>query len=154
MDSLINKSKIVFKTSGEKNDLDDFQPKKQINTYYQICQFKNKFTKKYQTRKIIFNELGNILKIYEKEYDNDKINNFIKHHRQNKYKIYPYYEIKDIQLPNTTDIICCQSDLLNNGQPTDSNYTNNTNYANNTNCTNYADLNQIKNSKITNKFFK
>lgn len=154
MDSLINKSKIVFKTSGEKNNLDDFEPKKQINTYYQICQFKNKFTKKYQTRKIIFNELGNILKIYEKEYDNDKINNFIKHHRQNKYKIYPYYEIKDVQLPNTTDIICCQSDLLNNNsQPIDPNYTN-ANSSNYENSGNYANLDQIKNSKITNRFFK
>ncbi len=96
------------------NKFDELEPKKQINTYYQICQFKNKFTKKYETRKIIFDESGEILKIFEREYNHDELDKFIKHHRQNKFKMYPTNDISLIELPTTTDIICCQSELLNN----------------------------------------
>lgn len=105
------KSKIKFIKSNEKiNELD---PKSNISSYYQICQFKSKFTKKYQTRKIIFNEKHEILKIFKREYDYQDIDNFIKHHRSNKYKIYPYDNIDDVELPSTTEIIASQSELLN-----------------------------------------
>lgn len=92
----------------------ELEPKKEINTYYQICQFKSKFTKKYQTRKIIFNEYNEIIKIFEREYNFDELNYFMKHHRQNKYKLYPYDDISNIEMPSSVDIICCKSELLNN----------------------------------------
>ena len=162
MNNIINNSNIVFKpnnNSNDSNNFNDFKPKKQLNTFYQICQFKSKFTKKYQTRKIIFNELGNILKIYEKEYDYQKINDFLKHHRQNKYKMYPSYDITNIDLPSTADIICCQSDLLNGNSNANSNGNSNANSNGNSNgnfdsvgCSNFLNCDQIDNFKISNKF--
>lgn len=88
-------------------------PKKKLGTYYQICKFKNVYTKKYETRKVIFNEKGEILKIYEREYPYKILKNFIKHHRKNKYQIYNTHSIELIDLPNGADFVCCQSDLLN-----------------------------------------
>lgn len=112
-------TKIIFVKPKDNLDLtndlsNELNPKKELNTYYQICQFKNQFTKKYKTRKIIFNEVGEILKIFEREYKFDELDNFIKHHRQNKFKMYPTNDIGSIELPTTTDIICCKSELLNN----------------------------------------
>jgi hypothetical protein len=109
-------TKITFvKPSDNTNELD---PVTKINTYYQICQFKNKFTKKYDTRKIVFNEKHEILKIFERDYSLDELNKFIKHHRKNKFKIYAVDEISLVELPPITDIICCQSELLNNDNKT------------------------------------
>lgn len=95
------------------NIFDAYMPKKKISTYYQICQFKSKFTKLYDTRKIVFNELGDILKIYERSYTYDELSTFMKHHRQNKFKIYPVNDVQQIEMPSTADIICCESELLN-----------------------------------------
>lgn len=107
-----NKAQIKFvKAADNPNEL---APQTQIHTYYQICQFKNKFTKKYECRKIIFNEQNEILKIFEREYDHQEISSFVKHHRENKFKMYPTNDISSVELPSTTDIICCQSELLNN----------------------------------------
>lgn len=107
----IDYTKITF--VKPEDDFGEYTPKKQINTYYQICQFKSKFTKKYETRKIVFNELGDILKIYEREYSYEELNIFMKHHRQNKFKVYPVNDIKQVEMPTSADIICCQSELLN-----------------------------------------
>jgi hypothetical protein len=89
-------------------------PDKRIDTYYQICQFKNPFTNKYGTRKIFFDEYGNILKTFEKEHSSDNINKFIKYHKENKFKIFPVKDISTIDLPNGNDMIEVQSELLNN----------------------------------------
>jgi hypothetical protein len=106
-----SKRHITFVKSND--DLDNVYKKKQIYTFYQICQFKSKFSKKYETRKIIYNELNHILKIYQKEYSYDVLNSFLKHHRQNKYKIYPVNTIDQIEMPSEADIMCSQSELLN-----------------------------------------
>jgi hypothetical protein len=91
-----------------------YNPDKRIDTYYQLCQFKNPYTGHYGTRKIIFNEKGDILKMYEKEYNKTKLEEFVKHHRQNKFKIYPVSEIQMVSLPNGNDMMETQSELLNN----------------------------------------
>lgn len=143
----IKHTNIVFKSANDVdnlNDLNEDKIKKQINTYYQICQFKNKFTKKYETRKIVFDELGKILKIYEKEYNYEELSIFMKHHRENKYKIYSVYSIQDVELPTTTDIICCQSELLNNDIV--DNINNNMN--------NYLEYDKMKENGLSNKFLK
>ena len=107
----MSQAKIRFKKVDE--DM-VYKPKQRIDTYYQICQFKNQFTKKYGTRKVVFNELGEILKVYEKEYSTKKLESFMKHHRKNKYKIFPTNDINIVDLPNGADIICSCSELINN----------------------------------------
>ena len=90
-----------------------YNPDKRTDTYYQLCHFKNPFTGYYGTRKIVFNEKGTILKMYEKEYSKKKLEDFVKHHRSNKYKIYPVSDIKTVELPNGNDMMETQSALLN-----------------------------------------
>ena len=90
-----------------------YNPDKFIDTYYQICKFKNQYTGKYGTRKIIFNEIGDILKISEREYPKKKLEKFIDNNNQNKYKVYSTYNLTEIQYPSTNDIIQVQSNLLN-----------------------------------------
>ncbi len=91
-----------------------YNPDHRIDTYYQICQFKNEFTGHFGVRKIVFNEQGTILKMFENEYSGKKIENFMKHHRQTKFKLYPTNDISHVELPNGNDMTEVQSELLNN----------------------------------------
>ena len=91
-----------------------YNPQKRIDTYYQLCQYKNPYTGFYGTRKIIFNEMGLIKKIFEREYNSKKINTFITHHKSNKFKLYPVNDIKYVDIPNGNDMTEAQSELLNN----------------------------------------
>ena len=94
---------------------DDFEynPKELIGTFYQFCQYKNPFTGKYSTRKIIFNEKYEIIKIFEKENSLKKINEYVKTHKLNKFKIYPTNSVDNIELPNGNDMMECFSELIN-----------------------------------------
>jgi hypothetical protein len=91
-----------------------YNPQKKNTSFYQICQFKNPQTGKYQIRKIIFNEHGTILKTYEKEYTKEKIDIFGKNNRRNKYSTYAVSDLKLINLPEPSFILEAQSELLNN----------------------------------------
>jgi hypothetical protein len=107
-------SKICNKKFSFVKTFDENEKTKEKNTFYQLCQFKDPITKKYKTRKIIFDENFNILKMFEREYSYDELNIFIKHHRQNKFKMYPSTDINCIELPEITDIMSSKSELLNN----------------------------------------
>jgi len=91
-----------------------YNPDHRIDTYYQICQFKNKFTGHFGVRKIVFNEHGEILKIFENEHSGKKIEQFMKSHRQTKFKLFPVNDISYVDLPNGNDMTEVQSELLNN----------------------------------------
>jgi|SaaInlLV_10m_DNA_3_1039740.scaffolds.fasta_scaffold29688_2 hypothetical protein len=91
-----------------------YNPDKEIQSYYQICQYKNSETKKYGTRKVLFDERGKILKVYERTYIKSTLDEFIKHHRINKYKIYPTDKIDCVGYPSECDFFYSHSELLNN----------------------------------------
>lgn len=55
-----------------------YNPSPSIDTYYQICQYKNKPSNLYETRKIIFDEKGKILKTYERSYNKTLIKSLLK----------------------------------------------------------------------------
>ena len=100
-----------------KNNLNynmSYNPNKKTSSFYQICQFKNEFTKQYPVRKVIVNELGDIIKCFEKEYSMKSIEAFCKSNRTNKYKLFPTNNLQYIGLPNPGDIFEVQSELLNN----------------------------------------
>jgi hypothetical protein len=90
-----------------------YNPPKQLNTFYQICKFPTK-NNLYHVRKIIFNELDIIVKIFEKEYSEDIIKSFVKKTNNNKYKIYATINLKYVQLPTGLDMNEARSLLLNN----------------------------------------
>jgi hypothetical protein len=98
----------------KKQDEFKYNPSKEIYSFYQICSFKHPYTNKYGVRKVIFNEFGNIVKTYEKEYHKDKIEAFIKNNKKNKYTMYSVYDIKTVALPGPSYILEAKSDLLNN----------------------------------------
>ncbi len=104
-------NKYVFKTSAE--DL-EYQPKKEVRTFYQVCQMKNPKTGKYTIRKVIFDEAGNIMKVFEKEYSFDRTQKFMQNNRENKYKMFPVYDISLIALPGASCVLEERSELLNN----------------------------------------
>lgn len=82
-------------------------------TFYQICQIKNPFTKKYQTRKTIFNNIGTILKYFENEYSAKDLKKFMLYNKTNKYHTYPVHNISMIALPNAADMMSASSSLTN-----------------------------------------
>jgi hypothetical protein len=90
-----------------------YNPDKRIDTFYQICKFKN-VNKMHEVRKIFFNQLGNVLKTSEKQYDANKIKSFIKTYGQNKYKIYSVSSLSYLETANANDMTEVQSELLNN----------------------------------------
>lgn len=102
-----------FKFINKRNEF-EYCPKKELMSFYQICQFKNPYSGRYDTRKIIFNEHGEIVKTFEKEYSQEKITKFTKSHRENKYCMYPVTSIKLIDLPDPANILEAKSELLNN----------------------------------------
>jgi hypothetical protein len=107
-------SKITFKKNN-KNDEDEFvyKPDARIDTYYQICRYKNELTNKYNTRKIFFNEHGIILKIFENEHSLKSLEKFMKQHSSTKFKIFSTNDIKLVDLPNKADMLYVRSELLN-----------------------------------------
>ena len=102
-----------------------YNPKKKIQTFYQICKFPNKYNK-INVRKINIDEFGNFNNIKEKEYNIEKIQNFIKQKKVNKYKTYPTNNLSLVGLPNPNEIYSSMSELLNNND----NYTGYSNYNN------------------------
>ena len=98
----------------KKQDEFKYTPPKEDFSFYQICSFKHPFTHKHGVRKVIFNEFGNIIKTYEKEYPVDKIQSFIKKNKRNKYTMYSVYDIKTVALPGPSYILEAKSELLNN----------------------------------------
>lgn len=96
-----------------------YNPDKQYDTFYQICRFKNKYSGKHETRKIVFDEMNNVKKIYVKEYSTNIIKKFIKTCPTNKFKLYPVYDINTVNRPCIDDMIESRSDLLNGNNDTD-----------------------------------
>lgn len=94
-----------------------YQPTKYIDTFYQICKFKNPKTNLFQVRKTIFNESGKIIKLFEKDYDSTIIKKFLKNAKINKYKMYPVYYISHVSKPNKSDLCQVQSALINDKTP-------------------------------------
>lgn len=91
-----------------------YKPSQIKNSYYQICQFKNPSTNLYETRKVIFNENYEIIKSYERSYEKDYLEKFMKTNKETKYKIYPVSYIKYVSYPNSAELHISHSSLVNN----------------------------------------
>lgn len=97
------------------DDSMEYNPTKELNSFYQFCQFKNPKTNKFETRKIIFNERGKIIKTFDKEYSGEEIEKYIANHNFNKYKMYSTNKIQYVAKPNESDFLATMSSLLNSG---------------------------------------
>lgn len=103
--------KYVFKSTDCEYE---YKPPKGQFKFYQICLYANPYTKKRNVRKIVVNEMGNIIDISERDITDRQFNHFIKTQRDNRYKLYSTYDLSLIDLPNPGDILQTQSELLNN----------------------------------------
>lgn len=82
--------------------------------FYQICSFKNPRNNKYHVRKCKYDQDFNLISINELYFDENMMKRFEFTHRVNKYKKYPVYSLKLVDLPNPADILQSKSSLLNN----------------------------------------
>lgn len=109
-----NLKHIKFKSPNVPINQLHYEPSSKLYTYYQICQFKNPFGEKYDVRKVIFNECGEIKKIYERQYGASEIKDFLKSNVQNKYRMYPVREIGLLGYPSSGELLEVCSSLINN----------------------------------------
>lgn len=90
-----------------------YKPNRVRYSFYQICGIQNPHTNKFTVRKLIFDEYQNIVKEYVKEYDKKTIQKFIKHKKNNKYKMYSTCDLSIIGYPRADEILNANSSLLN-----------------------------------------
>jgi hypothetical protein len=91
-----------------------FNPSETIQSFYQICQYKDVNTNLYAIRKIKFNQNYDIIDVKVRYYPKKTVNIFIKKNKQNKLKIYPCNDISNIGLPTSAELGSAGSSLLNN----------------------------------------
>jgi len=108
----LNMQQKTFSITTNKEDIYDYTILPQQFTFYQICHFD--IDKKHNVRKIVFDETDNIVKCTESWITKKVLNNFIKGSPKYKYLIYPSYDLKQIQMPDGSDILLAKSNLLKN----------------------------------------
>ena len=99
-----------FRLGVQKEDF-IYQPNSRQFSFYQICQFA--IDQKYKVRKVIFNELGEMLSYTEKYIEKNVLNNFVKKCPKFKYTIYPAYDLDIVGFPDSYEILTAQSHILN-----------------------------------------
>ena len=107
--------KIKFVSSKNDNQ-NHYQPEHKLSKFYQICQFRNPNTSKYDVRIIIFNENQEIVKAGEKQYSLDQCRMLISSIKINEYRMYPTYDLELVDYPNVDDIFRTQSNLMSNNE--------------------------------------
>jgi hypothetical protein len=105
-----NQTKYNFKRNKDPEMC--YKPKPVEFTYYQICHFPNPANKKYSVRRLKLNEHYEFIDIKEKEYDKKKVSKFIEKIPENKYFVYPTYNISMVAYPSPDQIIGANSELL------------------------------------------
>ena len=104
-------SQYKFVTEGP--EIFEFNPDKHLYSFYQVCQFRNNYSKKYEVRKVVFDQNGEIIKTFEKGYPKSKLSNFLKIQTPQKYALYPVANLSLIDLPNPNNLFGASSELLN-----------------------------------------
>lgn len=103
--------KLSFRLKEQKEEF-IYSPEKREFTFYQICQFA--IDKKYQIRKIIYNEMGEMVRYKEAKLNKKKLERFLKGSPEYKYTIYPTYNLDIVGYPQSNEILMAKSQLLNN----------------------------------------
>lgn len=110
-DTLLQDNKVRFRLESQEEEF-IYKPDEHQFTFYQICQFS--IDKKYNIRKLFYNEYGNLVKNKESYMKKDKLNKFIKKCPKYKYTIYPAYNLDVVGYPEDNEILTAQSHILNN----------------------------------------
>jgi hypothetical protein len=103
-------SRLRFRLETQDED-NYYRPEPTQFSFYQICQFA--IDKKYRVRKIIYNELFEIVKVSEKSIKKDILEKFLKSCKKNKFVIYPLYDLDGVDFPGEGEIMTANSEILN-----------------------------------------
>jgi hypothetical protein len=103
------KYKFRMKTNDEQYE---YNPPKKTFTYYQICQFK--LNGVYHVRKIYYNEKLEIKSYKESIVKKKKLNKFIENCNDNKFAMYPVYNLDNVDFPSDNQVLLASSLILNN----------------------------------------
>lgn len=88
-----------------------FKPEERQFTFYQICGYP--IDKKYEVRKVIYDENGEMLTHRSKKLKKDILDKFLKKAPEYKYTVYPTYHLSDIGFPEDGEILMAKSSILN-----------------------------------------
>jgi len=106
-----NMNNIRFATE---NNLMSYSPKQKFDSFYQICIYKDLETGLYNTKKIVFDENENIVRITPKQRSLKILKKFMTEKNVHKYKLFPVVNLDNVALPTGADIAQARSYLINN----------------------------------------
>lgn len=103
--------KLTFRLQEQEEEF-IYKPDARQFTFYQICQFA--INGQYSIRKLIYNEIGELINYKEAKLKKEKIKKFIKKCPSYKYSIYSVYNLDNVGFPNSDEILTANSQILNN----------------------------------------
>lgn len=80
-------------------------------SYYQIAQFP--LENKHFVRKLIINHNLDIVDIKTYCVSRSRVKSLIKFRKQTEYKLYPVYELDEVELPKKPELVALDSELMN-----------------------------------------
>lgn len=103
--------KVKFRLK-EQEDKFDYRPMKREYSFYQICTF-SKDDKRHVVRKLYYDEYGNMLRYNEEMIKKTILQKFLRRCPENKYTIYPTYDLDGVGMPQSNEIELAMSQILN-----------------------------------------
>lgn len=104
------KFEYVFKRRDVNYNEFTFSPESTQTNFYQVCI--HPFNKKYQIRKITYNQNFEVINIKDLYYDKLKMNALVKALKPQKYMLISQSTLKDVPLPSNCQIQTSQSELF------------------------------------------
>ena len=101
----------------------------QYYKYFQLCMFKHPSNQKHHIRRLIIDSNSQITEIKELFISNEEYQKLLSDYKVNEYKIYPAYDLTNIDLPSGSEINILQSPILTNSNLIGQAYNNYNNYA-------------------------
>lgn len=93
-----------------------YKPDNKLHKFHQICMFRDPNTKKYNVRTVIFDDLQEIIKVTDKNYNSEQCKSLIALCKGNDYKIYQTFDLALVDYPDSDDLLKTKSDLLGDTQ--------------------------------------
>lgn len=105
-------NKVKFRLKEQGNNI-NYKPISREYSFYQICTF-SRDNKKHVVRKLYYDEHGNVIRYNEEMIKKTILNKFLRRCPENKYTIYPTYDLDGVGMPQSNEIELAMSQILNN----------------------------------------
>lgn len=118
-----HKKKVKYSFIKQEDQQDKFQEnystKNQYNNFYQVCNFKNPTTRKYNLRKYVVNRKNEFVEVKDYLLNSKNFKRFLKTNKPHTVKRLNFDNLDRVDPPNYFDISTAKSDILD----TNSSYT-------------------------------